>query len=110
LFELIETGEAAVPNKFALVVVLYEAPDELLANVIILPAVEHSKLAQVQPAEPVNVTFPVNPNVKLFEIALATLEVIVAIPGTAKLYQDIPLTVDVPKVIVEVPGLTDPAV
>jgi hypothetical protein len=91
-------------------VVLYVAPDELLANVIVLPAVEHIRLAQVHPAEPVNVTFPVDANVRLFEIVLATLEVIVAIPAIVTLYQGIPFIVDVPNVIVEVPGLTEPAV
>jgi len=66
LSEVIVILDAAVPPVNAtLLVVLYTAPDELLANVRVLFAVEQIRFPQVQPAEPVKVRFPSAPNVKL---------------------------------------------
>ena len=85
MFEVIVILDAEVASKLALVVVLYEAPDELLANVSVLPAVEHNKFAQVHPAEPVNVIFPLLARVRLFVTVIATLCVTEDAPGIVRL-------------------------
>jgi hypothetical protein len=87
-------GKAAVAVNEALVVVLYTAPVELLANVSVLLVFEHTKFAQVQPAEPVNVKLPPAPKVKLEEIRNGDNKVTVLVEFDVKLPHNIGLVLN----------------